>query len=53
VEKKRARAKAVVELAVTDGVPDIVDHVLAVHRVVNGITQELWRSATAEADDGP
>jgi hypothetical protein len=42
-----------VELAVTDGVPDIVDHVLAVHRVLNGAPQELWRSRTAEPDDGP
>jgi hypothetical protein len=43
-KKKRSRSKGVAELAVTNGVPDIMDHVLAVHRVLNGVTQELWRS---------
>jgi hypothetical protein len=52
-KKKGSRENAVVELAVSGGVPDILDHVLAAHRVVNGVAQELWRSPTAEADDGP
>jgi Family of unknown function (DUF7002) len=52
-KKKGSKAKAVVELAVSGGVPDIMDHVLTVHRVVNGESEELWKSPAAAADDGP
>lgn len=52
-KKKRSRAEAVAELAVTGGVPDIMDHVLAVHRVVNGEAEKLWRSPNAVPDDRP
>lgn len=51
--KKRSLAEAVVELAVVESVPDILDHVLAVHRVEHGQATELWRSKRALADDGP
>jgi hypothetical protein len=51
--RKRSRATAVVELTVTGGVPDITDHVLAVHRFYKGKAQELWRSAFSTPDDGP
>jgi len=52
-KKKRSRAEAIAELAVSGGVTDIPDHVLTVHRVVNGESEELWRSPAAAADDGP
>ena len=52
-KKKRSGPEAVAELAVTGGVPDIMDHVLTVHRVVNGKVEELWRSPNAVPDDGP
>jgi hypothetical protein len=51
--RKRASTDAVAELAIEGGVPDIAAHVLAVHRFVNGDPQELWRSPTAAAGDGP
>jgi hypothetical protein len=35
--------KAVAELVVLYGVFDIAQHVIVVHRFVNGVWQELWR----------
>jgi hypothetical protein len=55
-DRKRARSSAnnVVELVVDHSVPDIADHVLAVHSVRNAdILEEIWRSADAAADDHP
>jgi hypothetical protein len=52
-KRKGSRANAVVELTVSGGVRDIADHVLAAHRVFQGVSTELWRSPFADADDGP
>lgn len=44
----------VVELVVDYSVPDVVDHVLAVHRVKQGHDDELlWRADRAEESDHP
>jgi hypothetical protein len=44
----------VVELAVDDAVPDLADHVLAVHEVRNdSILSEIWRRPSAGPDDHP
>jgi hypothetical protein len=51
--KTRTIAKAVVELVVCDGLPDIMDHLVAVHRINGGDRQELWRRAAADPADGP
>lgn len=39
--RRRRRIDAVVELTVLNSVPDIAQHVIAVHRVVNTVEQEL------------
>jgi hypothetical protein len=45
---------AVVELVVDHSVPDVADHVLAVHSVRNqDILEEIWRSPKASDDDHP
>jgi hypothetical protein len=41
--KKRQRRDAVVELVVSTSVPDITDHVIAVHRVLEQKATEIWR----------
>lgn len=52
--KTRAAGANVVELLVEHSVPDIRDHVLAVHRVRRDeILGEIWRSPRAGADDRP
>lgn len=51
--ERRSSKKAVVEVVVSRGVPDIADHVLAVHRVLNGKSEEIWRSTGSVPDDGP
>ena len=51
--KTRKADLAVVELVVREGVPDITDHLIAAHRVHNGIQQELWRRPGTDARDGP
>lgn len=44
----------VVELVVEHSVPDIADHVLAVHRVINDCAvEEVWRSSRMPADEQP
>jgi hypothetical protein len=45
---RSSSTKAVVEVVVSGGVPDIGDHVLAVHRVLNGEAEE-----GSVLDDGP
>lgn len=53
-ERARTRAASanVVELLVEGSVPDMADHVLAVHEVLGGETlREVWRSARATDDD--
>lgn len=55
-ERKKSRTKEnnVVELVVDHMVPDIADHVLAVHSVRNDqILDEIWRSPTATDADKP
>ncbi|ACA15807.1 conserved hypothetical protein [Methylobacterium sp. 4-46] len=49
----RSRDDALVELTVAGGVPDVADHVLAVHRLADGAAAEIWRSPRAAPDDGP
>ena len=51
--KTRQIEKAVVELVVRGGVPDIFDHLVSAHRIHNGVKSELWRRNGAAADDGP
>ena len=41
--QRRPLIDAVAELTVLYGVPDVEQHVIAVHRVVNEVPQELWR----------
>lgn len=53
-KKTRSRAQNVVELLVEHSVPDIRDHVLAVHKVRNSdVLETLWLSCRATADDHP
>jgi hypothetical protein len=54
-ERCRTRSvdTSVVELVVREGVPDIADHLIAAHRVHNGVQQELWRRPGGDASDGP
>lgn len=50
--RRRTAADAVVELVVSGGVEDVASHVLAVHRVVEGAANLLWRAA-GNADVSP
>jgi hypothetical protein len=53
-EATRSLADNVVELVVDHAVPDIAQHVLAVHCVqAGGIVSEIWRSPRATAEDHP
>lgn len=52
-KNKRSRKSAVIELVVDHSVPDIKDHVIAVHRVKGENRQELWRREETLLDDGP
>lgn len=55
-ERSRTRTAAnnVVELLVERSVPDIADHVLAVHEVINDtMIGEIWRSPASDDDDHP
>lgn len=51
--KTRTVDKAVVELVVREGVPDITDHLIAAHRIYKGMQEELWRRPGTDARDGP
>lgn len=51
--KKRIATNAVVELIVLDGVPDVRDHVVAVHDVKGTKSTEIWRRKGADASIGP
>ncbi|PZV37052.1 DUF7002 family protein [Mesorhizobium kowhaii] len=51
--KRGNKRKAVVELVVTGGVSDVANHVLAVHRIVNGAVAEIWRRPGDFGDVGP
>lgn len=51
--RKRRPADAVVELIVRDGVPDIKDHVIAVHDSLGETFTEKWRREGADASIGP
>jgi hypothetical protein len=52
--KTRTSVNSVVELVVRDGVPDVIDHLVAAHRI-NGDNdrKELWRRAGTDTADGP
>jgi len=51
--KKRRREDAVAELVVREGVPDIKDHVIAVHDWSGKATIETWRRDGVDATIGP
>jgi len=51
--KGRSKADALVELIVMSGVPDICDHVIAVHRILREQSIEIWRRPGADRQDGP
>lgn len=51
--KTRKVMDSVAELVVIDGVPDIKDHLIAVHTVDEGVAKELWRRPGTSDDDGP
>jgi hypothetical protein len=51
--KKRNALDAVVELVVRGGVPDIKDHVLAVHDFRDGQSSEIWRRPGTAQSIGP
>jgi hypothetical protein len=51
--KTRSVDNAVAELVVRGGVPDISNHLIAAHRVHEGVQQELWRRPGTGNDDGP
>lgn len=51
--RKRVLDNTIVELTVLRGVPDIVDHVVAVHSVHKGRQTELWRRPGTGSEDGP
>jgi hypothetical protein len=40
-------------LVVRDRVPDVSEHVIAVHDWVNGAAVEVWRRPGADPDIGP
>jgi len=44
-------------LVVSSGVPDVADHVVAMHRVAENVAQEIWRAPaggdTIPGDHGP
>lgn len=52
-KKARTKQDAVVELVITGGVPDIRDHVLAVHRVHEEKAKLIWRRPGSSEDEGP
>ncbi|GLK80109.1 DUF7002 family protein [Methylopila turkensis] len=52
-KKARGKQDAVVELVITGGVPDIRDHVLAVHRVHEEKAKLIWRRPGSSEDEGP
>lgn len=49
--QRRPLADAVAELTVLNGVPDVEQHVIAVHRVVNQVPQGLWRHPCSRTDE--
>jgi hypothetical protein len=52
--KTRSRENNVVELVVDHSVPDVANHVLAVHQVMGqSILKEIWRSPNASKTDHP
>lgn len=50
---RRSKRDAVVELVVSGGISPVSNHVLAVHRVFEEEVEELWRSPSAQPEDGP
>lgn len=51
--RTRLPRNALVELVVRNGVPDIRDHVIAVHDYLDGNTTEIWRLPGADPSIGP
>lgn len=52
-QKKRSKRDAVVELVIPGSVKDIMDHVIAVHRVIESKLSEIWRRPNSDPKDGP
>jgi hypothetical protein len=52
-KQARGKQEAVVELVINGGVPDIRDHVLAVHRVHEEKAKVIWRRPGSSEDEGP
>jgi hypothetical protein len=52
-KKRRANGDVIVELVVRDGVPDIREHLIAVHDSANGAPAEVWRRPGAAPHIGP
>lgn len=53
LKKRRSVAKAIVEFVVRDGIPDIIDHVIAVHNWANGTFTQIWRRPGANLTINP
>jgi hypothetical protein len=51
--KKRSEDNAVVELTVTGGVPDVMDHMITVHRVTDSAFEQIWRRQGSHPNEGP
>jgi hypothetical protein len=51
--KKRSARNAVVELVIPGSVKDIMEHVIAAHRVIESKPTEIWRRQGTDPSDGP
>jgi hypothetical protein len=51
--RKRSRSTAIAEVVIPHSVPDMRDHVIAVHRFTDGQQEELWRREGTDPEDGP
>jgi hypothetical protein len=51
--RKMGRAKAVAEVVVQGGVPEIASHVVAVHRIQGDQRDRLWARPDASEEEGP
>jgi len=52
-KKARGKQDAIVELVINGGIPDIRDHVLAVHRVHEEKAEVIWRRPGSSLGEGP
>ncbi len=51
-KKKKGPARAIAELVVLGGVPDIADHVVEVCRIDAGVKEQIWQREAVCDDDG-